>query len=207
MLVSAGGDPRKNIAAAVTALARHRETDGGHLRAVVTGALTDPQAAALNDLASQIGLPRVLSVRGYVPDDELAGLYEAADLTCVTSLAEGSQSGCRIDRPRRARRRLRHCRSSPVVGGGAWLAPGTDIGALAEALGHVRRDRQVAVEHQRTVLGDKADPGRVVDRIAEALEGLLGDRRERRGGQRPYRSRPRLAVVSPFPPQRSGVAD
>ena len=209
MLVSAGGDPRKNIAAAVTALARHRQTGGGPLRAVVTGALTGPQAAALNDLASQIGLPGgALELRGYVPDDELAGLYEAADLTCVTSLAEGfsipvAESIARgtpvvaSDIP--AHREL--------VGVGPWLAPGTDIEALAEALGHVRRDRQVAVEHQRTVLGDKADPGRVVDRIAEALERLLGDRRERRGGRRPHRSRPRLAVVSPFPPQRSGVAD
>ena len=209
MLVSAGGDPRKNIAAAVTALAHHRETDGGPLRAIVTGALTDPQAAALNDLASQIGLPGgALELRGYVPDDELAGLYEAADLTCVTSLAEGfsipvAESIARgtpvvaSDIP--AHREL--------VGVGPWLAPGTDIEALAEALGHVRRDRQVVVEHQRIALGDKADPGRVVDRIAEALERLLGDRRERRGGQRPHKSRPRLAVVSPFPPQRSGVAD
>ena len=59
MLVSAGGDPRKNIPAAVAALAQHRRTARGpssppfrgramarSLRAVVTGSLTAEQARA-----------------------------------------------------------------------------------------------------------------------------------------------------------------
>lgn len=209
MLVSAGGDARKNVAAAVTALARHRQTGGGPLRAVVTGALTVSQSAALNNLASQVGLPsNALELRGYVADDELAGLYEGADLAFVASLTEGFSIPVAES----------IARGTPVVasdipvhrelvGVGPWLAAPTDIEALAKALGYVRGNTEVVVAQQRNVLGEKADPDRVVDRIVTALEALLSDRRDGRRGQRSQNSRPRLAVVSPFPPQRSGVAD
>jgi glycosyltransferase involved in cell wall biosynthesis len=63
------------------------------------------------------------------------------------------------------------------------------------------------LEHQLDVLGDRADPRAVFDRTTAAIEGLLRDRFETPAALRPTRSRPRLAVVSPFPPQRSGVAD
>lgn len=209
MLVSAGGDPRKNGAAAVAALARHRQLGGGSFRAVMTGTLTPPQAAALTDLVSEVGLPRdAIELRGYVRDDELAGLYEAADLAFVASLAEGFSIPVAEA----------VVRGTPVVasdigahrelvGVGPWLAPSTDVEALARALGHVRRDREAVIEQQRKSLGDTADPPSVLERITAVLQPLLEERQEGQGRPLPHRARPRLAVVSPFPPQRSGVAD
>src|SRR5438067_11703159 len=96
-LVSDGGDPLKNVAAAVAALAQHRRvalsrggTSGDLLRAVITGTLTAGQASALIELAAVLGLPEdAVELRGYVADDELAGLYQTADLAFVASLIEG----------------------------------------------------------------------------------------------------------------------
>ena len=225
MLVSAGGDPRKNIPAAVAALARHRRTARGAgstspfrrgrrssadlLRAIITGTLAAEQASALIDLAGVLGLPEdALEFRGYVGDDELAGLYQSAELAFVPSLAEGFSIPV-------AEAALR---GTPVVasdipahreliGAGPWLAPAADVDALAEAIDHVRAHRAAVVDEQRTVLGDTADPAAVVDRIAAALEPLLVRGRKPNRKPLPPSVRPRVAVISPFPPQKSGVAD
>ena len=141
-------------------------------------------------------------------DDELAGLYESADLAFVPSLIEGfsipvAEAALRgtpivaSDIP--AHREL--------IGAGPWLAPAADVDALAEAIGHVRAHRAAVVDEQRTVLGDTADPTRVFERIAAALEPLLASGREPSRKPLPVRVRPRVAVISPFPPQKSGVAD
>src|SRR5205823_13437400 len=151
---------------AVAALAQHRRvalspggTSGDLLRAVITGTLTAGQASALIELAAVLGLPEdAVELRGYVADDELAGLYQTADLAFVASLIEGFSipvaeavaGGAPVvasDIP--AHREL--------VGAGPWLAPADDIDALAEAIGHVRSNRGAVVEEQRWALGDTAD--------------------------------------------------
>ena len=225
MLVSAGGDARKNIPAAVAALARHhrisrradstigsrrgRGSGSDLLRAIIVGALTPEQASALIELAALLGLPAgALELRGYVDDAEFAGLYQSADLAFVPSRVEGFSIPV-------AEAALR---GTPVVasdipahreliGTGPWLAPAADVDALAEAIRHVRAHRDTVVDEQRTVLGDTADPATVLDRIAAALEPLLGRGRKPNGNPPPLTVRPRVAVMSPFPPQKSGVAD
>jgi FkbM family methyltransferase len=209
MLVSAGGDPRKNVAGAVAALASHHRAGGGALRAVVTGVLTQPQADALRELAGALGVADdLLELRGYVADAELAGLYHAAELAFVGSLAEGFSipvaEAVLRGTPVVASDITAH---RELVGVGSWLAPATDVDGLGRAIGHVRRNRTQVAEEQRSMLGDTADPTNVRDRIVAALEPLL--RQARGGDRRPSRrtGRPRIAVVSPFPPQKSGVAD
>jgi FkbM family methyltransferase len=227
MLVSAGGDPRKNIPAAVAALARHRRTARGAgstsqfgrgwrsgtdvLRAIITGTLPPGQASALIELAEVLGLPEgAIELPGYVGDDELAGLYQSADLAFVPSLVEGfsmpvaEAALCRTpvvasDIP--AHREL--------IGAGPWLAPAADVDALAQAIDYVRAHRAAVVDEQRTALGDTADPAAVLERIAAALEPLLvhPGKPKSNGKPVPPTVRPRVAVISPFPPQRSGVAD
>ena len=210
MLVPAGGDSRKNIPAAVAALARHCQAGGdGPLRAVITGAMTSDQASALVELANQTGLPSDgLELRGSVGAAELAGLYAAADLTFVASLTEGfsipvAEAVVR-NTPVVASDIPAH---RELVGVGAWLAPGTDVEALANAISFVRRESEAVVTHQRAALGDTADPPSVVERIASALEPLLERPQNDRHRPTSDRAQPRIAVVSPFPPQRSGVAD
>lgn len=225
MLVSGGGDPRKNIPAAVAALAQYRRTSRGAastrrfgrdqrsspevLRAIVTGMFAAEQASALIDLAVALGLPEdALELRGYVGDDELAGLNQSADLAFVPSLIEGfsipvAEATLR-GTPVVASDILAH---RELLGAGPWLAAAADVDALAEAIGHVRAHRAAVVDEQRTALGDTADPASVLDRIASALEPLLVRARKPNGRPLPPTVRPRVAVISPLPPQRSGVAD
>lgn len=209
MLIPVGGDSRKNAAAAICALARHRQMGGAPLRAVVTGALAGSQATALYELTDRVGLPKdAVELRGSVPQDELASLYENAELVFVGSFAEGFSIPV-------AEAVLR---GTPVVasdiaahrellGTGPWLAAPKDIEAFANALSHVRENPNSVLDQQLGALGDTAHPEVVVGRATTALEGLLAEPREKLGISPTRRARPQLAVVSPFPPQRSGIAD
>jgi glycosyltransferase involved in cell wall biosynthesis len=209
MLVPIGGDPRKNPAAAIAALGRHRQTTGDALRAVVTGRLTGGQESALRKLTRRLALPDdVVELRGNVSNDELGSLYEGSDLVFVPSFAEGFSIPV-------AEAVLR---GSPVVasdipphrelvGVGPWLADPADIESLAEAVAYARRNRASVAEQQRKVLGDTSDPACVAGRIGTALNEFLAEPRAQTRAAIRTPARPRLALISPFPPQRSGVAD
>jgi FkbM family methyltransferase len=209
MLVPVGGDPRKNPAAAVAALARVRQATGTHLRAIVTGRLTGEQEAALRKLASRLELSDdVVELRGTVSESELAGLYAAANVAVVPSFAEGFS----IPVAEAVIRQAPVVASDiaphrELIGSGRWLADPTDIEALATALAYVTANRERTIAQQRNALGDISHPPSVRNRVHNALTELLKESREPREISLRPRPRPRLAVVSPFPPQRSGVAD
>lgn len=211
MLVPIGGDARKNAAAAVAALAEHRKADvgDGQLHAVITGTLTGPQAAALQTLTRRVGLPEdAVDLKGSVTNDELGTLYRSAELVLVPSIAEGFSIPVAEALLRRTPVVVSDIPAHrELVGTGPWLADPADVEALAEAVAHVRLNRARVFEQQRKALGDTSDPAGVTQRLADAVNHLL--RRPRPEARRRVRSgsRPRLAVVSPFPPQRSGVAD
>jgi len=209
MLVPSGGDARKNAAAALAALALHRGAAGTALRAVVTGRLTGGHEAALRTLARRLGLPHdTVELRGSVSSDELLGLYEHAELVFVPSFAEGFSipvaEGVLRGVPVVASDIPPH---RELVGVGPWLAEPEAVESLAEAVRFVLSNRSAVSEQQRTHLGDTSRPASVSSRVRAALGELL-ERGSHRHGQATRRhARPRLAVISPFPPQRSGVAD
>jgi glycosyltransferase involved in cell wall biosynthesis len=209
MLIPVGGDARKNPAAALAGLAQYREAARAPLRGVVTGHLTGGQEASLRELASQLGLPAdAVDLRGNVGSAELAALYGAADLAFVGSFAEGFSIPVTEA----------VLRGTPVVasdipphreliGAGPWLANPKDISSFAHGIDYVQRQRARVVERQRHALGDKAAPSSVRERVEGAVYDLLPRPRPTRSVPAARRARPRLAVVAPFPPQRSGVAD
>jgi FkbM family methyltransferase len=208
-LVPAGGDPRKNAAAVLAVLARHRENECADTRAVFTGALSDAQTASLRKLAQRLGLPNeAFELRGPVTAAELAALYEGAELVFVASFAEGFSipvaEAVMRGTPVVASDIAAH---RELIGTGPWLAPADDIDGLARAASYVFRNRQLVIERQRNALGDMGQPSSVAERITAALETLLAERPETPRPRARGRSRPRLAVVSPLPPQRSGIAD
>jgi glycosyltransferase involved in cell wall biosynthesis len=206
--VPIGGDPRKNAAAAIAALAQHRRATGEALQVVVTGALTGGQEAGLKKLMRRLALPDEAVHRGiHVSEEKLAGLYKNADVVVVPSFAEGFSipvaEAVLRDTPVVASDIPAH---RELLGVGPWLASPADIESIAQAVSFVRGNRTSVLEEQRAALGTKSEPEAVSHRITAALSGLLREHRDRR---RPAsgRGRARLAVVSPFPPQRSGVAD
>lgn len=209
-LMPAGADPRKNAAAGVTALAELARVRADAVPdLIVTGRLTGPQADALRDLARRSGLPdAALKLAGVVEPRYLAALYESADLVLIPSFAEGFSLPV-VEAL---------ARGTPVVvsdieahrqllGDGPWLVAPDDVSGLAAALAHVRANQAYVLERQRANAGGAGDPVQVRDRVVGAVRDALRDRRPSAQSSATRAGRPRLAVVAPFPPQRSGVAD
>ena len=212
ILAPAGSDPRKNCAAAVAALAYHLDATASPLRLVVTGRLRRSQAHALREMAKALGLPeRALELVGTVPPGQLAHLYRYASLALVASFAEGFSipvaEALAAGTPVVASDLPVH---RELVGAGPWLAPPRDVRAFAGAIAHVLADRERVVGLQREALGDRADPDAVLGRASRALSDVVATRLNSRATTRSRAARgarPRLAVLSPFPPQKSGIAD
>lgn len=211
-LVPAGSDARKNCAAAVAALAYHLQRAASPMRLVVTGRLTRKQADALRETARALHLPdAAVELVGNVSQRDLARLYRRASLAFVASFAEGFSipvaEAVVAGTPVVASDLPVH---RELIGAGPWLAPPDDVGALGEAIDHVLMERERVVGLQREALGDRAQPDAVLERATRALSDLVTTRHRPRDGT-PVRTtrgaRPRLAVLSPFPPQSSGVAD
>jgi glycosyltransferase involved in cell wall biosynthesis len=209
MLMPIGGDPRKNPIAGLAALAKYRNTSGAALRAVVTGRLTGGQEAALRKAALELGLSEdALDLRGIVSADQLAGLYKAAELVFVGSFAEGFSIPVAEAVARGAPVVASDIASHrELIGPGPWLAGPADIEPLSDAIAYVSRNRAEVVEEQQKALGNKSDPTTVRDRVKDALDDLSVQASRRSAPATRNAARPRIAVVSPFPPQRSGVAD
>ena len=214
VLVPAGADARKNCAAAVAAFAYHRDRASSSLGLVVQGWLTRKQADALRELARALGLPDgAVELVGTVSPRELTEMYRRASLVLVPSFAEGFSipvaEALIAGTPVVASDIPVH---RELVGTGPWLVPPDDVGALGEAMGHVLTRRERVLERQREALGDRADADAVFERAARALSDLVathdGTDATRAHAAHPARpARPRLAVLSPYPPQSSGVAD
>jgi glycosyltransferase involved in cell wall biosynthesis len=152
-----------------------------------------------------------LVVTGYVNDDDLANLYSMCKVFVFPSLREEfplpllEAMSC----------------GAPVIGSNRSSIP--EVVGLPEALfdplfGHsiskkiyeALTDTELRTKLKAHGLAQarKFSSQESVHRALEALEALHGSRREMRKTQPPSaKSRPRLAYVSPLPPERSGIAD
>lgn len=197
-----GPDPRKNLETVVAAM---RRLGGAPPTLVVAGGYPERWRRRVRRLAG--GLP--LRFLDHVDDRDLAGWYAHARATVVASRAEGfsmpviEAMACgspviASDIP---------CHRELVADPPARFEPSSDaelahrLGALLEDPGAARR----LAERQRGVPA-RFTADRVAARYAAALELRIPghDRRARRAIAT---RRPLVAIVSPFPPERSGVAD
>jgi FkbM family methyltransferase len=210
VLVVAGADPRKNAAAGVAALARlARDGTDPVPRLVVTGILTRAQADALHDLARRTGLPdNALERVGVVDAERLAALYDSAALVVVPSFAEGFSlpvvEALARGTPVAVSDIAPH---RELVGDGPWLAAPDDVSGLADAITHVLASREDVLDRQRASVGDAGDPAAVRARVVDAVRDILREPAALAQRPRTHATRARIALVTPFPPQASGVAD
>jgi glycosyltransferase involved in cell wall biosynthesis len=173
---------------------------------VIACRMLPEQMADLNEHAAQAGIgDGELVLTGYVPDAELGALYHTCSLFVFASLYEGS--------------------GLPVLEAMACGAPvaASNISAPPEILGDDEAtfdpydpasiaDCLSAVISSPPTLERLAERSRarvgaytwkaVAERSAEAYERAA----VRRTSPRPRR-RPRIALVTPWPPERSGIAD
>jgi hypothetical protein len=209
IMAPTGGDPRKNLLVVMAAEAINRSHGEQPNRIVVVGHVTDKQRAAVCKLSRRAGLPEAdIQFQSDVAAPVLAAIYRQAVLCVVPSFAEGFS----IPLAEAVHRGTPVAASDiPVhrelLGSGPWLAAPSSVADMARAMRTTIASRPDVLRRQRESLGDKAKPDAVRGRIAATLAQLLrmpatGSAERRTAGNR----RPRIAVATPWPPQKSGIA-
>lgn len=151
---------------------------------------------ALRSQAESAGLsPDQLALPGYLNDDQLVALYQHAELAVFPSLYEG------FGLP--ALEAMR-CGAPTICANNSSLREvqtldkarfdGSSVESITAALHRALTDADFRQE-----VRDHPDPGFSWSRSADLLVGAVSS-------TFPARQRPRLAVVSPLPPQASGIA-
>ena len=208
MLYVAGFEFRKNLERVISAYGLMAP----HIRAahqlVIACRLLPSEAEMLQRWARDAGLERgQLVLTGYVTDQELGALYRACALFVFGSIYEGS--GLPI-------LEAMSC-GAPVAAANTSTGPEIlgDLRAtfdpyspadIARCLSETVTDEQLLErlrERSRRQVGGYTWSS-VAETTVQAYERVLG---RAANGRPPRRGRPRIALVSPWPPERSGVAD
>jgi glycosyltransferase involved in cell wall biosynthesis len=208
VLCVAGGDERKNVRGLIEAFARLPEAVRRSHQLVVVCDLPGELAEGYRHLARMRGVDDRLVLTGEVDDATLRVLYQRCAAFAFPSRYEGL--GLPI-------LEAMHC-GSPVVAGdnsslpevvgdAGIIAPADEPAAFAAALLRVLEDPKLAAdlsargpERAATFTWDD-----VADRALEALEEAATPAPA--PALRRHAPKPRLAVVSPFPPKASGISD
>lgn len=197
-------EPRKNMELLIEAYAG----TAGEVRAgwqlVLVCRLTPDERNHFEVRAHQLGIKSRLVLTGFVPDSTLKLLYQGADLVVYPSLYEGY--GLPVAEALAC--------GAPVIASGTsslpeLVSPGgtfdpTDRSAIAEAMTTALLDGHRRDELLRWATRPAPTWSEVAARCAKVYERLLDD-----GGvpMERWRPRPLLAMVTPWPPARTGVAD
>lgn len=199
VLYPGGSDGRKNIEGLIDAFARMPGRVRARVQLVVVGDLPPSVANHYRHLARRGGIEDRLVLTGFVADDRLAQLYRATALLVFPSLAEGFgipvaealASGAAVavsDRPPL---------DSLVPEPRARFDP-EDPADMAATMSRCLSDASIGRAVRR--VASVATWDEVATCAAGVLEALAGCPRRR------WPRRRRIAVVSPFPPARTGVA-
>jgi len=202
-----GGDWRKNVTGLIEAYARLPEAIRDRHQLVITYKL-DPEARAnLEGFAKGLGIHgNQLLLSGFVPDRELAALYRRCGLFVFPSLYEGA--------------------GLPILEAMACGAPvvGSNVSSVPEILGDSRAtfdpsdpadiaacmartlDDETELERLRRISAERTAHftwDRVARKALEGYERALATPSHRDTAPRRRR---RVAVFTPWPPERSGAA-
>ena len=206
ILFVGGGDARKNLETVLDAFQRLGREAWKGARLVIGGGY--PQAWQERVLAAcrQRGPTDAIQFLDHVDDEELASLYEGAAVTVVASVSEGFSMpvieaiacGSPVlvsDIPvHRELVEAAECRFDPH-----------DAGELAEKLGRaLRHDVRAGADSRETAR--RFTSAAVGARFWQGLTQAFREFPARRPRANVAR-RKRIAFVTPFPPDRSGVAD
>lgn len=203
VLIAAGNEPRKNVASGLAAVALVRRSRPD-LRAAVVG--WGGETDAIVQLAEDVGLPRyALEMLPYLDDADLADERAAADAVLVPSYDEGLSlpviETLLAGRPVVASDIAAH---RELLGTGPWLGSPAAAAELATALEYVLAHPDVVGRQQEAL--SRHEHVDVATAVRDTA-GRLASRNRRLTTPGAARPRPVVAVVTPWPPQRSGIAD
>ncbi len=213
LMYTGGIDPRKNIDGLITAFSRLPEAVRREHQLAIVCSARDEDIALLKQHAKKHGLGKGdLVMTGYVPEDDLVALYNSCKAFCFPSLHEGF--------------------GLPALEAMQCGAPtiGADLSSIPEVIGfkdalfdprnsddftgklkHVLTDadfRKKLSEHG-LLQSSKFSWDVSAKRAWAGFEALHAIQRDakRRVVAVSADKRPKLAFVSPLPPERSGIAD
>jgi glycosyltransferase involved in cell wall biosynthesis len=207
MLYVGGFEFRKNLGGLIEGYSRLPAELRSEHQLVITCRLTAEQAAHLHDLGARAGLAAgQLVLTGYITDLELGALYHACALFVFASLYEGSGLPVLEAMSCGAPVAASNNSSVPEILGDFEATfdpadPASIATCLAETVGSpATLDRLRSRSRARGA-------GYTWDRVAELSIEAYRAAAERVSRRRPLASRrPRIALVTPWPPERSGVA-
>lgn len=210
ILFIGGADPRKNLETVVDAHARLVAEGRTGLQLVIGGGYPEAwRERVRRESRERAGRETDVRFLGHVSDEELADWHAHASATVTASLAEGfsmpviesiASGGLAVVSDIPVHREL--------VDDAEAIFPPTDAGDLAARLGAILGSstlRESLRERQRPV-AERFTPEAVGKRLEAALERHAESFAACRRAS-PRRPRPAIALVTPFPPDRSGVAD
>lgn len=208
ILAVGGGDPRKNVQCAVEAHAISARLNDRRIPLVITGRYQASIAADLQALhEAKGGNPELLQLRSEVDDEELVRLYRSSYCVVVPSLAEGFSlpvvEGMASGAPIVASRIPAH---QELITADASLCEPTDAREFSRKIDAVCFD----AEEREQVLslqegGWERFRGEQVAKVFWTTLLETGSGVSAPGISR--NARPKVAFLSPLPPDPSGVAD
>jgi len=221
VVISSGADTRKNLLAAIAAFAVSGGLRKFRMGIIVIGEFPAERIAAAEEFAMSCGLgaKRLVFYSG-ISDQQLFSIYKGAELVFVPSFSEGFSipvvEAISSGTPVIASKIGAH---QELVGDGWWLAPPEDPIAMGSSAAKALNDPDGLLKLQRSAIGERFTTQAVSSRTQKAMEetpaweasSLSAPKKaeaaleaEPKVGRR---NGPRIAVLTPMPPQRSGVAE
>ncbi|MGH7122426.1 MAG: glycosyltransferase, partial [Acetobacteraceae bacterium] len=213
VMYTAGTDPRKNVERLIGAFARLPEGLRARHQLVLVCAADAMSARGFKELAARRGLAGdELILTGFVSDDDLVQLYNLCRTFCFPSLSEGFGMPAL---------EAMQC-GAPTISADVTGIP--EVVGCVDALFDPRNEDEISARLTQ-VLADESYRASLIrhgraqarkfswkDSAARAWAAFAEQHREapRGCGRRlsaPSGGRPRLAYVSPLPPEKSGISD
>jgi glycosyltransferase involved in cell wall biosynthesis len=202
LLYTGGIEPRKNIDRLLEAYAAlPRELRERHQLVVICRVLPAERAVLARKLR-RLGIAKRVLFPGYVRDEELLLLYQAAELFVFPSLYEGY--GLPVAEAMASGAPVIASRTSSLlelVHDDEALFDPLETESIQATLERALSDKGLRARLRRATLDDSHTWDAVADRTAGVYDELAALPRP------PRRRRRRIAFVTPLPPIRSGIAD
>lgn len=211
VMYTGGIDHRKNIEALIEAYAMLSPALRRAHQLAIVCSIQPADRDRLTALAAELGLGGdELVLTGYIPEDDLLACYRACKLFVFPSWHEGFGLPA-LEAMRCGRAVIASNRSSlpEVIGTSEALFDPHDVTAITRAIRAVLTDDALRERLERHGLEQAKRFS--WDQTAQAAWDALSIAHERRTVSPPPRSvstrKPRLAYISPLPPEASGISD